>query len=263
MEKFFTKISRNRFSVPLILLEETMSTSGEAKAMRLAGREPPFIVLAKKQLAGYGQRGRAWRGDVPGNLYLSLALKKNSGFEKKLGIFPQHIALELCESFHHRYAADCMVKWPNDIFAHSKKMGGLLVETSWIGGNVTEMVLGIGINILFAPNIEKQAYLATCLADVSKTQIDFDSAAEECISVILNAVESFENISAGSICEKWKQFDMLREQNIELSIRDGRICGENYGIGEQGELLICAADGKIARFNNGNAEIRLGGEFKP
>ena len=44
--------------VPLLSCEELDSTSTRARSMLESGREPPFAVLAKRQTAGRGRRGK-------------------------------------------------------------------------------------------------------------------------------------------------------------------------------------------------------------
>jgi biotin-(acetyl-CoA carboxylase) ligase len=38
-------------------------------------------------------------------------------------------------------------KEPNDIFVDGKKIAGILIETSMLGSNYTELIVGLGLNI--------------------------------------------------------------------------------------------------------------------
>ncbi|MDR1401833.1 MAG: biotin--[acetyl-CoA-carboxylase] ligase [Puniceicoccales bacterium] len=260
VEDVFGRIAAARFPSNVLLKEETASTNADAKTLQSAGLQPPFIVLAKKQSAAYGQRGNAWKGDAIGNLYLSCAVKITDRLEKNLEIFPQHIAISLCEIFRTKYFARAMVKWPNDIFVRSKKMGGLLLETVWNREKLAGAVLGIGVNILSAPKIDGESYEATCLADETKIQLEFDVVVGECITSVLSAVSSFEEVANYSICEKWKRFDGLNAQTIDVAADGEVICGKNCGIGENGELIIFTSAGEFVEIKQGCARIKLSGK---
>ena len=45
------------------------------------------------------------------------------------------------------------IKWPNDIYLDEKKLGGILVETSILRGNVNYFLFGVGVNIVSNPKI--------------------------------------------------------------------------------------------------------------
>ncbi|NOT07622.1 MAG: hypothetical protein HOP28_05365, partial [Gemmatimonadales bacterium] len=39
------------------------------------------------------------------------------------------------------------IKWPNDLYFHDRKLGGILTEARWQGDSLHWMVVGIGINV--------------------------------------------------------------------------------------------------------------------
>ena len=59
--------------VRLITHDTIGSTNAEALHLARAGERGPLWVVAKRQTAGRGRRGRAWVSE-PGNLYASLLL---------------------------------------------------------------------------------------------------------------------------------------------------------------------------------------------
>ena len=58
------------------------------------------------------------------------------------------------------------IKWPNDIYLDEKKLGGILVETSILRGNVNYFLFGVGINLVSNP--KNLSYPTTSLTNLSK-----------------------------------------------------------------------------------------------
>jgi len=60
-------------SIPVLRFESIGSTNAEALKLAVAGQLEPLFVVAERQSAGRGRRGRAWVSE-PGNLYATLLL---------------------------------------------------------------------------------------------------------------------------------------------------------------------------------------------
>jgi BirA family transcriptional regulator, biotin operon repressor / biotin---[acetyl-CoA-carboxylase] ligase len=129
------------------------STNDEAKALARAGAPPGTLVCADEQTAGRGRRGRVWLSP-PGNLYLSLVLRPDGaparaaqlGFVAALGLGDALVQLA-GRALQLRY------KWPNDLLANDKKLAGILLESEMSAGDrVDFVVVGIGVNVVHAPD---------------------------------------------------------------------------------------------------------------
>ena len=124
-------------------VEHIDSTNRALGAMMAAGAPAGTLMVAATQRAGRGQWGRQWQSP-PGGLYLSLGLKPD---------------LPACRSPYLTLASawgvatslanlglPVQVKWPNDIVAAGKKLGGVLAETHLEAGRVQTVVIGLGLN---------------------------------------------------------------------------------------------------------------------
>ncbi len=139
------------------------STNDEAKALARAGAADGTLVWADEQAAGRGRRGRLWRSP-PGNLYLSLVLRPNTAPARaaQLGFVA---ALGLGDALRPLVgpALPLHYKWPNDLLANRRKLAGILLESETSASDgVDFVVIGIGVNIVFAP--EDVEFPATSLA---------------------------------------------------------------------------------------------------
>ncbi len=105
-------------------------------------------VVADRQTAGRGRRGRVW-SDGSGNLMASV-LVRASGPVQQLSFVA---ALALREAIFSLLAVEgealearLRLKWPNDLLLDGQKLSGILLERA---GDA--LVIGIGANIAQAP----------------------------------------------------------------------------------------------------------------
>ena len=105
-----------------------------------------FWVRTADQFAGRGQGDHTWSSDPGSNLTGSLAVFPDR--------FPASRQFDLSKafalagaSFLELYLGHITIKWPNDLYAGDKKIGGILIETAIMGEHIRHAVLGIGINI--------------------------------------------------------------------------------------------------------------------
>ena len=105
----------------------------------------PIIVATFDQTDGIGSRHNRWEG-IKGNLFFSCAVERKHLPEdlplESTSIYFAVILLTLLQN----KGCDIWLKWPNDFYRQTKKVGGVM--TSLIGGHV---IVGIGLNIRYAP----------------------------------------------------------------------------------------------------------------
>ena len=124
-----------------------------------AGGDTPFwtaAIAARTQTAGRGQRQNHWQ-DVPGeSLLLSIAAPPAHALEEQ-ALFSFNIAVAVAETLErHCPGLEMELKWPNDLIANGRKLGGILIENVLRGMNWQLAVVGVGINLLqpqFLPNL--------------------------------------------------------------------------------------------------------------
>lgn len=104
------------------------------------------VIWAKNQTQGRGQKDNIWLSESGKNLTFSFLLR-DKYFAKKT---PFEINQWMAASLHQylsRFSKDFAIKWPNDLYFKEKKIGGILIENSWLGSQYQHTVVGIGLNI--------------------------------------------------------------------------------------------------------------------
>lgn len=132
------------------VLERVDSTNAEAArlAPQLSG---PAWIMARRQEAGRGRRGRPW-ADPAGNFAGTLVLRPEGGAAEAAQLsFVAALALyealvRLCGP-----QLNIALKWPNDVLLNGGKLSGILLESTGARGQVAALAIGIGVNLAEAP----------------------------------------------------------------------------------------------------------------
>jgi len=108
-----------------------------------------YIVWAKEQFAGRGQRGAAWQSEPGSNLTFSVILRPQFLPIAEQFRLTKAIALGIASFVSHflEDGAHVRIKWPNDIYVKNCKIAGILIENVLEQSVLKYSVVGIGLNI--------------------------------------------------------------------------------------------------------------------
>lgn len=135
----------------LHLLDEVDSTLNEAARLApdLSG---PVWIMARRQSAGRGRRGRAW-ADPAGNLAATLVLwPEEDAATAALRSFVAALALYDAVAAVTGRPEALALKWPNDVLLNGGKLAGILLESAGAGGRLDHLAIGIGVNLAGVPD---------------------------------------------------------------------------------------------------------------
>lgn len=152
----------------LIALAEVDSTNTLACEMLADGRiggDPAddgkiTVIAADYQTGGHGRLGRAWVNRPGESFTVSFVTVMPADVvadDTVNGWLPTLAGLASCDAIRSAVFSsgarprqqDCTlaIKWPNDIFCHGLKLGGILVQLVPLDEHRTGVIIGIGINL--------------------------------------------------------------------------------------------------------------------
>jgi BirA family biotin operon repressor/biotin-[acetyl-CoA-carboxylase] ligase len=144
------------------------------------------------------------------------------------------------------------VKWPNDILSDGKKLCGILIESSIKKTDITQSIIGIGLNVNqsnFGDLIN-----ATSIINLINNHSDLD----EISSKIISEFENFRNYLDDSNFNKLNRdyLELLYGYKIEKKFRiSGKVFnGEIIDVNSAG-FLIVKIDEKKLEFKNQEIEL--------
>lgn len=122
------------------------STNNWAKKLAEDNLIDKLVCVCSEQTKGRGRRGRDWSSPDGEGVYLSIVLKPDIQPDK-IPMLTLAAALATAEAVKECSEVTAFIKWPNDIIADEKKLGGILTEMSADLDGVRYVVCGIGLNV--------------------------------------------------------------------------------------------------------------------
>jgi BirA family biotin operon repressor/biotin-[acetyl-CoA-carboxylase] ligase len=131
---------------PVEVVAETGSTNDVVMAAGRAGRAEGLAVVADRQTAGRGRRGRSWASAAGVGLYTSILLRPGLPTDR-IPLLTLIAGLGVAEAIEERAGIAARLKWPNDVLIEGRKVAGILAEAAFADSRVSHVVLGVGINV--------------------------------------------------------------------------------------------------------------------
>lgn len=217
-----------------IYFESINSTNTYLFSLAKQDAEEGTVLIANSQTAGRGRYGRRWFSPK-GNIFLSLLVRPECPAEK--GGFITLLSGVACARGIEKFGISLTLKWPNDLLIASKKVGGILCESSVENGVISFVVAGIGINIHLPKKRNELIENATSLAENG-----FKGRRVELIQRILEEFdvlyEKFLKGDTDFIIEEYKKRTIPHGEILTVKTGERIIKGKFLGIEKDGSLLI-------------------------
>lgn len=131
-----------------IVLDTCFSTNDVAKEWLFRSEDVKVVaVLSHDQVAGKGQRGRTWYSTPYESLLMSMGFKSFWPATRSVFTFQAAVATTVVKILKDATGIPIAIKWPNDIYYHSRKLGGILTEAQCQGQKQWDVVVGLGLNL--------------------------------------------------------------------------------------------------------------------
>ncbi len=222
------------------------STNTRAKELARAGAPAGTVVLADGQATGRGLARRRWHSPAGSGLYISLILRPTC--------VPNPLLVPLLAGLAVARAAErsvgrirVEVKWPNDLIAGDRKLGGVLAEGSWAAGKAVWLVIGVGINVHVPPDGFPEALrsVATSLETASGRRISRLALADLVIRELEADLSNLPERLEGGRLEELAQRDWLRGRPcIVKEAGTTRTRGVAVGVTPDGALSVRSESGE-------------------
>ncbi|MEM9572908.1 MAG: biotin--[acetyl-CoA-carboxylase] ligase [Pseudomonadota bacterium] len=238
-------------SAPVYWYDEIDSTSEEAKRRARRGETTAIWIAARQQTAGKGRLGRAWVSPT-GNLFSTYLFPEPGGLAHAARVpFAAALAVhDTCTALVPGIGA--LLKWPNDVRIHGRKISGILTETGETNG-VVWVALGIGMNVQHSPDNVDQS--ATSLVEEGGIQaLTPDLVLDDLRAAVRARIEQARTDFSG-LLNAWLNVAEGRGKIVRAGPSDRRIEGIFEGLSDDGALILRLPNGEQRIIRAGDVDL--------
>lgn len=220
------------------------STNEHAIAMAAAGAPGGTVVVADRQTAGRGRRGRAWHSPE-GGLYLSYIVRDLEAIARP-SLLTLAAGLAAARAIADATGLEPDLKWPNDVLTpgRPRKLAGILAEASSVGSRVDVIVIGIGINVSMASAPPELRDIAASLEGELGREVSRQALQDALIGRLDAEVARLRAGGGAEMRVEWSaRSPGSRGARVSWREPDGERSGVTEGIDADGALLVRSADG--------------------
>lgn len=233
--------------IDLQVLEECDSTNVQLQIMAKLGAPTGRLLLAERQTAGRGRRGRSWY-QGPQSLAFSLLWRLPDG--RPPSGLSLAVGLAIAEALPVSAGVAAQLKWPNDILIDGRKVAGILIESA----GVQRFVIGIGINLDSADALpEEVAAIAGGIPGVDRLQL-----LARVLDRLVIVLDEFASHGFARLQSRWQARHAYQDLAVNLFFSEGGepVQGVCRGVDANGELLLETAT-CIQTIASGEVSLRL------
>lgn len=232
--------------------EETDTTNNRARELALEGASEGTLVVAEKQTAGRGRRGKVWESPLGTGIWMSLVLRPQI-MPAEASVLTLLCGLATAEAIEAETGLSAGIKWPNDILINGKKAVGILTEMDCEMSEVHFVIPGIGINVNTASFPPEIAEIATSLYLECGKTVSRRRLVHRVLERLEEHYETFLRTgSFAAMLEDYRKHCITLGKEVHVLGREP-FFAEALDITPEGELLVRRAD-------NGKEEVVFSGE---
>jgi BirA family biotin operon repressor/biotin-[acetyl-CoA-carboxylase] ligase len=230
------------------------STNEVLKELAAQGAPEGTLVIADEQTAGKGRLDRKWLAPPGTSLLLSILFRPDLA-PNQAPRLTMTCSLAIAEAIEGLTGLSVGLKWPNDIFIHGKKAGGILTESGTTGGRLDYVVVGMGLNVnLAVSTLPELRGVATSLSQ----ELGREVSRLELLWRILEGIETrYNSLRRGeSPHEEWMARLISLGRQVRVTTPDVVLAGWAEGVDADGALILRTPDGQRQRVLAGDVILR-------
>ena len=215
------------------------------------------VCLTEQQQAGRGRLGRSWLSPFAASLAGSLLWRFPLSVAALNGL-SLATGIAVARALRNFGVAEVGLKWPNDVWWHGRKLGGILLESGG-GPNASFVVAGVGLNV---------ALPATAATAIDQPWVDLreilgvrrlsrNRLAALLISELIETFVRFQQGGFADLATEWASFDGVAGRRVRLILPHTTLTGIARGVDPTGALVLETDSGHLRYCVGGEISLRL------
>lgn len=240
----------------IIFLDTVDSTNRIAMEIGDKGALHGTVVIADSQTKGRGRLGRTWFSPPGSNIYMSIILRPALE-PKNAPILTIMASVASARALRNVTGLPIGIKWPNDLMASDKKLGGILSETRSVNSRIIFSVIGIGINVNSGP--EDLPPDLRAIATSIKNETGREESRANLIATILNEMDYWlKGLSKDGkehLLTEWRRLTLTLKKSVKTVVGKDTFFGIAEDIDDKGMLLLRLPTGVLKKISAGDITI--------
>ena len=237
-------------------LDECDSTSSELMRRADVGAPSGTVIVADRQFAGRGRRGRSWLSAPETSLTFSL-LWRFVGSPAHLAGLSLAVGVALAKGLESLGAQGICLKWPNDVLCREAsgfaKLAGILIELA-SDRRGTQAIIGIGLNL--APPTDLPGQAVAGLSQIMPVLPERHDVLAVALLALVDVLDTFSSTGFAGIKADWQLRHAWQGDHVYV-LGEGAepVAGQCLGVDDDGALLLDSGLG-IQRIFSGDVSLR-------
>lgn len=223
---------------------ETGSTNQDLLAAAAGGAPEGLVLVADHQTAGRGRLDRRWIAPPGASLLVSVLLRPSVEPEV-LFLLTLTCGLAASDAIAEVAGVRPGLKWPNDLVVADgplldRKLAGILAESHVDGGEVTAVVVGMGLNLQWPEDLpEEISSTATSVNHLTGAVVDRD---EILVAWLRHYDRYLSTLSTDEgrrvILDRVRSVSATLGRTVRVERTDDAFDGTAVDLGDDGRLLV-------------------------
>jgi BirA family biotin operon repressor/biotin-[acetyl-CoA-carboxylase] ligase len=223
--------------------QETGSTNDDVLALARAGDPEGIVVVADHQTSGRGRLGRTWEAPAGSSLLLSILCRPDLS-PREAHLVTSAAGVSVAEAVREVTGVVARLKWPNDLVVErdgtTLKLSGLLAESLLDGDRLVALVIGIGINVNWPPDLPSElASIATALNHLTGAPVSREA-------LLVAFLRRFDHWYAqlglpegrAGLMTRYREECLTLDREVRVELAGESFTGSAVGLTEEGHLLV-------------------------
>ncbi len=237
----------------LTVLESVDSTNSAVLELAEKGEAEGAVVIAARQTAGRGSKGRRFYSPGGTGVYMSLLLRPSLSADN-LSLITPAAAVAVARALERVSGKRADIKWVNDVLIGRRKVCGILTEGRFREDGAWTAALGIGINV-FPPQ-------GGFPAEAGSAGAVFESARPCARSRVAAAVLDewrgiYLSLPSLAFVEEYRARSAVVGRKITVRLPEGEFPATAVGIDDRCSLQVRLPGGEIRTLRAGDVSIVL------
>lgn len=217
------------------------------------------LCVSETQTSGRGRFARSWYSPLGENIYCSFAWRFN-GDPANLSSLSLVVSLAVHAAIQQlklqAISQDIVIKWPNDLLWHDKKLAGILIEMTCDNKGNTDVIIGIGLNVNTIADKNTPIDRPWCaLRDIFNQHINRNTLLALLITELDQHLHNFLKYGFEAYHVAWQAHDYLFDRTITVLQPNGTLTGRAQGVDNAGYLLLMDEQGVMHRLSSGDTSL--------